>query len=75
MEEKKKEKGFNKYVQLTSLGFQMAGIMFFFIWLGKMADEKWGAEEKNYFVLLGTFAGLGISLYLVLRQLKQIDEK
>ncbi len=74
MAEEKNKNSFNKYLQLTSIGFQMMAIMFAFIWLGRKADEKWNTSETNYFTLLGTLLGLGISLYFILKQLKNINK-
>lgn len=72
MSEEGKNKSVNKYLQLTGIAFQMMAIMLLFIWLGRKADEKWNSSGTNYFTLLGTLVGLGVSLYLILRQLKNI---
>lgn len=72
--EKNKKNPFNKYIQLTSIAFQMMGIMFVFIWLGQKADEKWNTSQTNYYTLLGTLVGLGVSLYIILQQLKRINK-
>lgn len=74
MPEQKNKNPYTKYLQLTGIAFQMMAIMFVFIWLGKKADEKWGSGETNYYTLIGTLVGLGVSLYLILKQLKQLDE-
>lgn len=74
MPPEKNKNSFNKYLQLTSIAFQMMAIMFFFIWLGQKADEKWNASETNYYTLLGTLVGLGVSLYTILQQLKRINK-
>jgi hypothetical protein len=75
MSEKEKNKNpYSKYLQLTSIAFQMMAIMFIFIWLGKKADDKWGNPGTNYFTLIGTLAGLGVSLYIILKQLKKLNE-
>jgi len=73
MPEKENKKQVNKYIQLTGIAFQMMAIMLVFIWLGRKADEHWNTSETNYFTLLGTLFGLGASLYLILRQLKNIQ--
>lgn len=72
MSEDGKNKSVNKYLQLTGIAFQMMAIMLIFIWLGRKADENWNTSQTNYFTLLGTLVGLGVSLYLILRQLKNI---
>ena len=70
MAEEPKNKSVNKYVHLTSLGFQMMAVIFVFVWIGKWADGHF-ETEKSYFTALGSLIGLGASLYLVLKQLKQ----
>lgn len=74
MSEEKNKNPFNKYIQLTSIAFQMMAIMLVFIWLGQKADEKWNPTETNYYTLLGTLVGLGVSLYIILQQLKRINK-
>lgn len=73
MQEKNKNP-YGKYLQLTSIAFQMMAIMFVFIWLGQKADEKWNSSDTNYYTLLGTLTGLGVSLYIILQQLKRINK-
>ena len=72
--DKKNKNPYAKYLQLTSIGFQMMAIMLVFIWLGKKADEKWGGTGNNYYTLIGTLVGLGVSLYFILQQLKRINK-
>lgn len=74
-ENKKDKNSYTKYIQLTGIAFEMMAIMFVFIWLGKKGDQKWGGEESTLYTLFGTLIGLGISMYLVLKQLKSINEK
>jgi len=73
MQENKKNP-YGKYLQLTSIAFQMMAIMFVFIWFGQKADEKWNSSDTNYYTLLGTLVGLGVSLYTILQQLKRINK-
>lgn len=74
MTEKNKKNPYAKYLQLTTIAFQMMAIMFVFIWLGQKADENWNNSNKNYFTLVGTLIGLGVSLYLILKQLKRMEK-
>lgn len=74
MTEKNKKNPYAKYLHLTSIAFQMMAIMFVFIWLGQKADEKWNTSQTNYYTLLGTLTGLGVSLYIILQQLKRINK-
>ncbi len=74
MAQDRKKNPYAKYLQLTTIAFQMMAIMFVFIWLGQKADENWNETDKNYFTLLGTLVGLGVSLYLILKQLKRMEK-
>lgn len=74
MSEEKNKNSYNKYLQLTTIAVQMMATMFVFIWLGQKADEKWNSSETNYFTLLGTLVGLGVSLYFILQQLKKLNQ-
>lgn len=71
MAKEPKNKSVNKYIHLTSLGFQMMAVIFVFVWIGKWADGHF-ETDKSYFTALGSLLGLGASLYLVLKQLKDI---
>jgi len=75
MSEEKNKNPYTKYLQLTGIAFQMMAIMLIFIWLGKKADEKWAGGDTNYFTLIGALVGLGVSLYLILQQLKRLNDK
>lgn len=74
MAQDSKKNPYAKYLHLTSIAFQMMAIMFVFIWLGQKADEKWNTSQTNYYTLLGTLTGLGVSLYIILQQLKRINK-
>ena len=74
MAQDRKKNPYAKYLQLTTIAFQMMAIMFVFIWLGQKADEKWNTSQTNYYTLLGTLTGLGVSLYIILQQLKRINK-
>ena len=65
------KKSLNKYLHLTSIGFQMMATIFVFVWIGKWADEHF-ETSKNYYTALGSFLGLAASLYIILKQLKNI---
>lgn len=72
--ENNNKNSYNKYLHLTTIAIQMMATMFVFIWLGQKADEKWNTSETNYFTLLGTLIGLGVSLYFILQQLKKLNQ-
>lgn len=77
MEEKepKKNKTSNlkNWAVFSGIAFQMGATIFICAWVGKKLDERY-PSNKNWFtigfVLFGTFA----SLYVVLKQLKNINK-
>lgn len=57
---------------LSGIAIEMGAIIFVFAKGGRWLDENYGGE-KRLFTLLGTLLGLGISLWVVLKQLKRIN--
>jgi F0F1-type ATP synthase assembly protein I len=56
---------------LSAIGFQMGLIIYLFVRLGKWLDQNYNPDQK-LFLILCTLFGVGISLYLVLKQLNRI---
>lgn len=77
MEEKEPKKGKNSnlksWAAFSGIAFQMGATIFICAWIGKKLDERY-PSNKNWFtigfVLFGTFA----SLYVVLKQLKNLNK-
>lgn len=57
---------------LTGVAFQMGVTIYLFVMLGKWLDATYNDGEKAY-VIVGTLAGVGISLYLVVKQLNKLN--
>tara|TARA_R100000789_G_C2955746_1_gene136422 strand:+ start:74 stop:304 length:231 start_codon:yes stop_codon:yes gene_type:complete len=74
-EEKEKEKKslLKNWARLSGIAFQMGGTIFVCAWIGKKLDEKY-ATETNWFTLGFVLFGLAASLYLVLKQLKDLNK-
>lgn len=68
-----KKKQLNKYIHLTSIAFQMGATMYLAAYLGKKIDSYF-QNEKKIGTLLLLLIGLGVSIWNVLRQLKNIKE-
>ena len=63
----------NKYLVLTSIGFQMGIIMFLAAYLGRYLDDFF-ALNKPLLTLICVLLGLAISLYQILNQLKKLND-
>ncbi len=57
---------------LTGVAFQMGATIYLFVSLGKWLDEHYNGSNKGY-VILTTLLGVGISLYLIVKQLNKIN--
>ncbi|WP_111707154.1 AtpZ/AtpI family protein [Lutibacter citreus] len=74
MEKKSKKKQLNKYLQLTSVVFQMGITIYLGAYFGKWLDGYFKTGNKTFLIITILFA-LIISLYNVIRQLKNINDK
>ena len=70
--EQKPKKQLKNAVILTGVALQMGITIYLFITLGKWLDLKYAQGEK-LFLIIGTLLGVAISLYVVLQQLKKLD--
>ncbi len=60
-------------VILTGIAFQMGAIIYLFVRLGKWLDTTYNPDGKTYIVVC-TLAGVGISLYAVVKQLNRFHQ-
>ena len=58
----------------SSLGIQVAVIVGGFAYLGKWLDEKY-PMEKRWFTLALVLFGVAVSIYYVIRQLNEMNER
>ncbi len=72
MENKKPKKQLNKYIRLTGIGLQMGITIYLAAYLGKWLDVKYPNENNLYTIVL-TLAGVAISFYSLLQQIKNIN--
>jgi len=70
--EKKPEKQLKKLLALTGIAMQMGITIYVFVLLGKWLDAKY-SEANKVFLMVCTLAGVAISLYAVLKQIKKLD--
>lgn len=73
MEKKPKGKPHNKWLQLINIPIQMGVVIFLFSYLGQWLDEKY-FSKSNLYTKIFTMIGVFLSLYNVLRQVKQINK-
>lgn len=66
------KKSRNKYLQLTSIAFQMGATIYLAVYIGKKLDLKY-PNEKNWFTVGLTFVGLIVALIAVVIQSKKIN--
>ena len=57
---------------LTGVAFQMGATIYLFVMLGKWLDNTYNNGSRAY-VIVATLMGLGISLYLTVKQLQIKD--
>jgi len=56
---------------LSGIAFQMGATIYGFVYLGKWLDSKYNNGDK-LFIIIATLLGVGISLYVVLKQVNRI---
>ena len=64
----------NRYIVLTSIAAQLGITVYLAAELGKYLDLKYDFE-KPLFTMLCILSGLAASMYLVLKQLKRLDQE
>ncbi|GAA3565735.1 AtpZ/AtpI family protein [Snuella lapsa] len=76
MEDKKGQKPNNPLKQiavLTGVGIQMGVTIYLFVLLGKWLDATYNTGGKAFLIIF-TLLGVGVSLYVVLKQLSRIQD-
>jgi len=74
MDNPKKKKQLNKYLQLTGVAMQMGITIYLGVYFGKWLDTYFETNNKTYTIILTLFA-LFASIWSVLAQLKNINDK
>ncbi|TXG37126.1 AtpZ/AtpI family protein [Seonamhaeicola maritimus] len=71
-ENKKPKKQLRNVAILSGVAIQMGVTIYLFVLLGKWLDTKYNNGDK-LFIIIMTLAGVGISLYAVIKQLNRIN--
>lgn len=66
------KKSRNKYLQLTSIAFQMGATIYLAVYIGKKLDFMY-PNDKKWFTLGMTLVGLVVALTAVVIQSKKIN--
>ncbi|MFA5299203.1 MAG: AtpZ/AtpI family protein [Lutibacter sp.] len=69
-----KKRQLNKYLQLTGIAFQMGITIYLGAYFGKRLDAHFQTSNKTFTIIL-TLLALIISIWSILMQLKNINEK
>lgn len=69
----KERNGFRKGIALTGIAFEMGLIIFLSVKAGNWVDAHYETEKK-YFTVLATLLGVAISIWVILRQLKRLND-
>ncbi|WP_224484304.1 AtpZ/AtpI family protein [Robertkochia aurantiaca] len=75
-ENKKKKKPSDQlknFALFSGVAIQMGVTIFLFAWFGRWLDERYNEGEKLYLIIL-TLAGVAISIYVVIKQLKRLQD-
>jgi F0F1-type ATP synthase assembly protein I len=69
-EKNKKDSGSSgrSYMKYSGMAFEMAAILFAFVFIGKKIDER-VAFEKPWFTILGVLVGAFAAFYITLKDL------
>ena len=70
----KQDKPLKNFAALSGLGVQMGVIVYVLVRIGKWLDAYLNLPKK-IFVAIGAFTGVALGLYVVLKQLKKIQNK
>jgi F0F1-type ATP synthase assembly protein I len=68
-----KKSRLRNWAVLSGIGFQMGATIFVCAWIGKKLDERF-PSNKNWFTIGLVLFGVFASLYIVLKQLKNINK-
>ena len=70
----KQDKPLKNFAALSGLGVQMGVIIYVLVRIGKWLDAYFNLPKK-IFVAIGAITGVTLGLYVVLKQLKKIQNK
>lgn len=67
------QKSSNPFLKLSSAAIQMAAVIGGFTWLGTYLDSKW--SKDSLFTIIGALVGVGIGLYLIIKEVIQLNRE
>lgn len=70
----KEDNSIRQWAILSGIAIQMGVIIYLFVQLGKWLDENYTENGKGYLILC-TLLGVFISLFLVIKQTKNLNSK
>lgn len=70
----RKKQNLVKYSKLTGLAFQIGITIYIFAFIGKKLDERF-QNEKKILTMVFVLAGMILSIYSLIIQLKKLEEK
>ena len=70
----KQDKPLKNFAALSGLGIQMGVIIYVLVRIGKWLDTYFNIPQK-IFVAIGAISGVALGLYVLLKQLKKIQNK
>tara|TARA_B100000795_G_C22343805_1_gene266050 strand:+ start:94 stop:315 length:222 start_codon:yes stop_codon:yes gene_type:complete len=70
---KKDHNEIKRWAILSGIGIQMGVIIYLFVKAGNWLDTNYSLEGKKYTILL-TLLGVGVSLFLVLKQTNRLNK-
>lgn len=70
---KPQKKQLKTLAAMSGIAIQMGVTIYLFVLLGKWLDSKFNSGGK-LFLIIGTLLGVGISLYVVLKQVNKLNE-
>ena len=74
MNQKKPKNQLKNLAVLTGVAIQMGVTIYLFVYLGKWLDNTYN-NGKKLFLIICTLLGVFISIYVVTRQLKNLENK
>lgn len=67
-------KGKNKWIALINIPIQMGVCVYLFVLLGNYLDGRFN-EGERFYIKITTVVGVAIALYLVNRQVQEINKE
>ena len=72
MSPKKNNSNVKRWAILSAIGIEMGVIIYVFVQLGLWLDKTY-TDNGKWFLIIGTFLGIAISLYLVIKQTNKLN--